>query len=197
MATLTGKLRDPRDGIQSTRRGDHHNTPASGSAGKEGKKKKRKNTTKEKNKPICEQKKRGHPSTPSHSDDSEKLQTQQSTNTEQSSDLNQAKGQTKERSARKCCKGKSTQPAVEETPAPDKEDKTDASSQTQESLRWEGVLHDPVAEAERLEVYKANRRKRYMAFKQTLLQNTKVALGCESDGRKLGRTCKAGSATIM
>ncbi|XP_058270978.1 protein LIAT1 [Hemibagrus wyckioides] len=197
MATLTGKLRDPREGIQSTRRGDHHNTPAAGSAGKEGKKKKRKNTTKEKNKPIYEQKKRGHPSTPSHSDDSEKPQTQQSTNTEQSSDLIYGKGQAKERSARKCRKGKSTQPAVEEPPAPDKEDKTDVSSQTQESLRWEGVLDDPVAEAERLEVYKANRRKRYMAFKQTLLENTKVALSSESDGNKLGRTCKAGSATIM
>lgn len=127
----------------------------------------------------------------------EKPQMQQSTYTEQSSDLNHGKGQAKKRSARKCCKGKSTQPTVEEPPAPDKEDKTDGSSQTQESLRWEGVLDDPFAEAERLEVYKANRRKRYMAFKQTILENTKVALNYESDGSKLGRTCKAGSTTIM
>ncbi|XP_026794708.2 protein LIAT1 [Pangasianodon hypophthalmus] len=192
MATLTGK-------IQSSRRGDPQTTPASASAGREGKKK-RKNKEKkekEKNKPTCEQKKRGHPSTPSHSDDSEKPQTQQSTNTEKSSDLNHAKGRDKERSARKCRKGKTTQTAEEETPAPDKEDKIEVNSQTQESLRWEGVLDDPVAEAERLEVYKANRRKRYMAFKQTLLENAKVALGSESDVNKLGRKCKAGSATIM
>ncbi|MCJ8740588.1 hypothetical protein PDJAM_G00060620 [Pangasius djambal] len=196
MATLTGK-------IQSSRRGDPHTTPASGSAGREGKKKKKKKRRnkekkeKEKNKPTCEQKKRGHPSTPSHSDDSEKPQTQQSSNTEKSSDLNHAEGHAKERSARKCHKGKTTQTAVEETPVPDKEDKIEVSSQTQESLRWEGVLDDPVAEAERLEVYKANRRKRYMAFKQTLLENAKVVLGSESDVNKPGRTCKAGSATIM
>ncbi|XP_060747760.1 protein LIAT1 [Tachysurus vachellii] len=197
MATLMGKLRDPRDGIQSSRRGDDHNTPSSGSAGKEGKKKKRRNTTKEKNKPICELKKRGHPSTPSHSDDSEKPQTQQSTNTEQSSDLKHAKGQGEEKSARKSRKGKTKQPAVEKTPASDKEYKMDAASQIQESLRWEGVLDDPVAEADRLEAYKANRRKRYLAFKQTLLENAKVAFSSESDGSKLGRACKAGSATIM
>lgn len=127
----------------------------------------------------------------------EKPQTQQSTNTEKSSDLNHAKGHAKERSGRKCRKGKHTQTAVEETPAPDKEEKMEVSSQTQESLRWEGVLDDPIAEAERLEVYKANRRKRYTAFKQTVLENAKVALGSESGTNKLGRACKAGSATIM
>lgn len=73
----------------------------------------------------------------------------------------------------------------------------EVSSQAQESLRWEGVLDDPIAEAERLEVYKANRRKRYMAFKQTLLENAKAVLGSESDVNKLGRTCKAGSAAIV
>lgn len=73
----------------------------------------------------------------------------------------------------------------------------EASSQTQESLRWEGVLDDPIAEAERLEVYKANRRKRYMAFKQALLENDKVVLSSERDVRQLGRTCKAGSAKFM
>lgn len=107
----------------------------------------------------------------------EKPQTQEATSTETSSDPNHAKGHTKERSARKCHKNKTTQSAVEETSAPDKQDKkfTEVNSQTQESLRWEGVLDDPVAEAERLEVYRANRRKRYMAFRQTLLENGKVA----------------------
>lgn len=60
---------------------------------------------------------------------------------------------------------------MEETPAPDKEDQTEANSRTLESLRWVGVLDDPIAEEERLEVYKANRRKRYMAFKQSVLDN--------------------------
>lgn len=72
----------------------------------------------------------------------------------------------------------------------------EASGQTPESLRWDGILDDPVAEAERLEVYKANRRKRYMAFKQAVLENAKAVLSAESDV-KLGRTCKAGSATFM
>lgn len=127
----------------------------------------------------------------------EKPQMQQSTSLEKSSELIRAKGQAKERSARKCRKGKTTPTAVEETPSPDKEDKTRASSQTQESLRWEGVLDDPVAEAERLEVYKANRRKRYMAFKQAVLENAKAVLSSESDVSKLSRTCKADSATFM
>lgn len=127
----------------------------------------------------------------------EKPQTQQSTNAEKSSDPNHAKGHAKERSARKCRKGKTAQAAVEETPGADKEDEMEASSQAQESLRWEGVLDDPIAEAKRLEVYKANRRIRYMAFKQTLLEHAKVALGSESDVKKLARTCKAGSATVM
>lgn len=127
----------------------------------------------------------------------EKLQTQQSINTERSSDLNQAKGHRKDRSARKSRKGKTQQAAVEKTSASGDKDKTEVSSRTQESLRWEGVLDDPVAEAERLEVYKANRRKRYMAFNKTLLENTKVASGSESDGTKLGRTCRAASADIM
>ncbi|TSP68500.1 Coiled-coil domain-containing protein 92 [Bagarius yarrelli] len=174
MASLTGKLRELRDGIQLSN--------ARGSAAKKGKKKKKKkkkkrNTTEEKTECICEQKKRGHPSTPSFSDDSEKPQTQQqSTNTDKSSDPNQAKGRAKERSATKGRKTKKTQLGVEEEPTVDKMDRTDASSQKKESLRWEGALDDPAAEAERLEVYKANRRKRYMAFKQTLLENAKEAV---------------------
>ncbi|KAL2094592.1 hypothetical protein ACEWY4_009311 [Coilia grayii] len=44
-----------------------------------------------------------------------------------------------------------------------------------ESLRWEGVLDDPEAEARRLEVYKANRRKRYLAARQLQLGKTDPA----------------------
>ncbi|XP_073430598.1 protein LIAT1 [Dendrobates tinctorius] len=36
-----------------------------------------------------------------------------------------------------------------------------------ESLRWEGVLEDPVAEKERIHQYKINRRKRYLLAAQT------------------------------
>ncbi|XP_068945277.1 protein LIAT1 [Petaurus breviceps papuanus] len=35
------------------------------------------------------------------------------------------------------------------------------SNKINESLRWEGVLEDPVAEEERIRIYKLNRRKRY------------------------------------
>ncbi|XP_043818545.1 protein LIAT1 isoform X2 [Dromiciops gliroides] len=35
------------------------------------------------------------------------------------------------------------------------------STKINESLRWEGVLEDPVAEEERIRIYKLNRRKRY------------------------------------
>ncbi|XP_055982478.1 protein LIAT1 [Sorex fumeus] len=35
------------------------------------------------------------------------------------------------------------------------------SSQTNESLRWDGILADPEAEKERIRIYKVNRRKRY------------------------------------
>ena len=37
--------------------------------------------------------------------------------------------------------------------------------QARESLRWEGELDDPLAEGERLELYKARRRQRYLALR--------------------------------
>lgn len=39
-----------------------------------------------------------------------------------------------------------------------------------ESLRWEGVLEDPQAEEKRLEVYRANRRQRYISHREALLR---------------------------
>lgn len=41
-----------------------------------------------------------------------------------------------------------------------------------ESLRWEGVLQDPQAEEKRLELYRANRRQRYIAHREALLEET-------------------------
>ncbi|XP_065550776.1 protein LIAT1 [Lathamus discolor] len=40
------------------------------------------------------------------------------------------------------------------------------SAQLNESLRWDGILEDPVAEEERLCIYKMNRRKRYELYLQ-------------------------------
>uniref|UniRef100_A0A8C3JR26 Uncharacterized protein n=1 Tax=Calidris pygmaea TaxID=425635 RepID=A0A8C3JR26_9CHAR len=40
------------------------------------------------------------------------------------------------------------------------------SAQLHESLRWDGILEDPVAEEERLRIYKMNRRKRYELYIQ-------------------------------
>ncbi|XP_075374543.1 protein LIAT1 [Mycteria americana] len=40
------------------------------------------------------------------------------------------------------------------------------SAQLNESLRWDGILEDPVAEEERLRIYKMNRRKRYESYIQ-------------------------------
>lgn len=44
-------------------------------------------------------------------------------------------------------------------------------SQPQESLRWVGVLANPVEEEERIEIYKANRRKRYLAAQVYLIKS--------------------------
>ncbi|XP_038615219.1 protein LIAT1 [Tachyglossus aculeatus] len=38
------------------------------------------------------------------------------------------------------------------------------SDQINESLRWDGMLEDPVAEEERIRIYKQNRRKRYRIY---------------------------------
>lgn len=47
---------------------------------------------------------------------------------------------------------------------------------SKESLRWEGVLQDPQAEAKRLEQYRANRRLRYIARREAILKETNNAL---------------------
>ncbi|XP_063058477.1 protein LIAT1 [Engraulis encrasicolus] len=54
----------------------------------------------------------------------------------------------------------------------DKAKEEEVSAEALESLRWVGVLDDPVAEEHRLEVYKANRRKRYIAARQLQLGKT-------------------------
>lgn len=46
------------------------------------------------------------------------------------------------------------------------------SAQARESLRWEGVLEDPHADEKRLELYRANRRQRYLSHREALLKET-------------------------
>ncbi|XP_061755200.1 protein LIAT1 [Nerophis ophidion] len=50
------------------------------------------------------------------------------------------------------------------------------SAQARESLRWEEAVEDPQAEEERLEVYRANRRRRYVA-QQEVQQASALAAG--------------------
>ncbi|CAG5872637.1 unnamed protein product [Menidia menidia] len=52
----------------------------------------------------------------------------------------------------------------------------DPSVQARESLRWEGVLQDPLEEAKRLEQYRANRRQRYIAHREALSTETRQTM---------------------
>lgn len=51
-----------------------------------------------------------------------------------------------------------------------------AELSAKDSLRWEGVLEDPQAEKKRLELYRANRRQRYIAHREVLLKETQDSL---------------------
>ncbi|XP_029030196.1 protein LIAT1 isoform X2 [Betta splendens] len=55
------------------------------------------------------------------------------------------------------------------------------------SLRWEGVLEDPRAEEQRLELYRADRRRRYIAHREALLKE---------GGDGLKQTCVKKSSEI-
>ncbi|XP_028323238.1 protein LIAT1 [Gouania willdenowi] len=57
--------------------------------------------------------------------------------------------------------------------------------QATESLRWEGILQDPKAEAERLEQYRSDRRRRYIVHRETLIKQTHEALR-----QKLSKECR-------
>ncbi|CAB1418253.1 unnamed protein product [Pleuronectes platessa] len=53
---------------------------------------------------------------------------------------------------------------------------SELSSQARESLRWEGALEDPEAEEKRLELYRANRRQRYITHRDTVLKESQESL---------------------
>ncbi|XP_034462365.1 protein LIAT1 [Hippoglossus hippoglossus] len=52
---------------------------------------------------------------------------------------------------------------------------SELSNQARESLRWEGALEDPQAEEKRLELYRANRRQRYITHRDTVLRESQDA----------------------
>ncbi|XP_016130475.1 protein LIAT1 [Sinocyclocheilus grahami] len=120
-----------------------------------------KESTKKRKDPTKEKKKSGNGINQSR--DSEKLQW---TNGEMSDVQSKGQAKAKERKSSKPKNPKGVSEAV-----PTQEDSSDLTPLEQDSLRWEGALEDPTAEAQRLEVYRANRRKRYMASRQAFLQN--------------------------
>lgn len=50
------------------------------------------------------------------------------------------------------------------------------NAQARESLRWEGVLEDPQAEEKRMELYRANRRQRYVSHREALVKGAQHEL---------------------
>ncbi|XP_063752325.1 protein LIAT1 isoform X2 [Eleginops maclovinus] len=57
-------------------------------------------------------------------------------------------------------------------------------TQARESLRWDGVLEDPQAEEQRLELYRANRRQRYITHRDALLKETTLRKTFLTDSRE-------------
>ncbi|XP_018588122.2 protein LIAT1 [Scleropages formosus] len=137
------------------------------------KEKKKKHKQKGQKKPVREGQKRSYISTPSNSD-TDKAQTEKGLMTQMKATVKghsdpqtKIKGQSKFGASRGT---KRTQKHKEEAAAKPEETiaclpggEEDLSTLIQESLRWASVLEDPVAEQRRIEIYKANRRKRYLA----------------------------------
>ncbi|XP_007898920.1 protein LIAT1 isoform X1 [Callorhinchus milii] len=51
------------------------------------------------------------------------------------------------------------------------------ASSLNESLRWDGILEDPVAEQERIRIYKQNRQMRYLAVQKSLQKDIQLQEG--------------------
>ncbi|XP_068271984.1 protein LIAT1 [Nyctibius grandis] len=68
------------------------------------------------------------------------------------------------------------------------------SAQLNESLRWDGILEDPVAEEERLRIYKMNRRKRYESYIQQHLPTEPTARHSPSLHRRA--SCTSSDHTV-
>uniref|UniRef100_A0A3Q3KTX5 Uncharacterized protein n=1 Tax=Labrus bergylta TaxID=56723 RepID=A0A3Q3KTX5_9LABR len=77
-------------------------------------------------------------------------------------------------------------------------EEAEPSSQHGESLRWEGALEDPQAEEKRLELYRANRRQRYISHRKTLLKDNQVVFSMENkDLKVLSQSEQQVSATLL
>ncbi|XP_062392953.1 protein LIAT1 [Sardina pilchardus] len=147
---------------------------------KKKKEKTSENDKKKANKSNRETQKGDDSSSPPNSEDTDKQPSDAKSSSSSSLPIggSQAKSKTSKRS-KKLKKSVSNQ---ETALAPSAEKaKAEVSTESLESLRWEGVLDDPQAEAERLEVYKANRRKRYLAARQ--LQLGQIAVNQTSQVR--------------
>ncbi|XP_046876665.1 protein LIAT1 isoform X2 [Hypomesus transpacificus] len=140
---------------------------------------------KDKKKLTNASKKRGHSSTPQNSDDTEKASPPLATPTrpplsEESADQTvKVKGRLRHgegarRRTRPPKEGKTPSGMSSVTGAPSQARMVEISAQVKESLRWEGVLEDPLAEEKRLEVYRANRRQRYLVHRQALIARAKT-----------------------
>ncbi|CAM9720726.1 unnamed protein product [Bubo scandiacus] len=70
------------------------------------------------------------------------------------------------------------------------------SAQLNESLRWDGILEDPVAEEERLRVYKMNRRKRYESYIQQHLPAESCPTVRHSPPRGRRASCTSSDLTV-
>lgn len=119
----------------------------------------------------------------------EKLQTEQWTNGEISDAQSKRHAKAKEPQS---SKSKNPKVVSEVASVPTEEDKSELTLLGHDSLRWEGALEDPIAEAQRLEVYRANRRKRYMASRQAFLQNNHTGMCIDSNTSKLNTQNKPG-----
>ncbi|XP_036379650.1 protein LIAT1 [Megalops cyprinoides] len=168
-----------------------HGLPASEVKDREKRKKKKKDTTKDKKKAANSSKKRGHSSTPSNSDDTDKPLSEPVISTSpvrtraepERTGTPQAKltGQPRPRGEKGTRKNRRKQeeesvpePAVA-PPTASPQEEASLSSSAQESLRWEGVKEDPAEEEQRLEIYRANRRRRYLFAQQGLPANVMPA----------------------
>ncbi|XP_028839165.1 protein LIAT1 [Denticeps clupeoides] len=134
---------------------------ASGREKLKKKKKTKKNAAKEK-KLNSGTKRRGH-SSASPSDETEKPQSDHKDSAGSSVHPYQAKAKSSKCNRKPTELGLSQEAALHPSVV---ESARDPEDQSLESLRWNGVLDDPAAEAQRLEVYKANRRKRYLTLQQ-------------------------------
>ncbi|XP_041097188.1 protein LIAT1 isoform X2 [Polyodon spathula] len=198
-ARLGGKGRVIREPLK-----DSSGLLTSSATEKKTKKKKKREKTKEKKKKqrgSC--KKRVHSSTPptpedadkQHKDPGVKLFPTHLTPSSESLDGKLAKvklqGRTPAEAAPTKNKPRKLKESNPDPASPDNE--ADLNNKMNESLRWEGTLEDPSAEEIRIQIYKMNRRRRYMTALQGLYGELGPAGTSQEDHQSShsGRGCPA------